>query len=231
MGSKKTLPNLLAERGFKHELEVALRQKHLGIWNEITWGDYLKKVEQLAISLAKRLAFKSGEKLAIIGENRPQWLYSQMAAQSLGGISVGIYQESLPEQIVYYLNDCQARIVVVEDQEQVDKLLEIEEEIPLVEYIIYYNKQGMRHYRHSKLIDLEDLLDRGINLIEDNPHFFQDKLAQILGDDYAMIAYSAATTGKPKGVLLTHNSLIEAAKNLTLVEQLLMIVKLHCPWG
>ena len=166
MGSEKTLPNLLAERASKNEHEVALRQKHLGIWNEITWGDYLKKVEQLSISLAKRLDFKSGEKLAIIGENRPQWLYSQMATQSLGGISVGIYQESLPEQIIYYLNDCQARIVVVEDQEQVDKLLEIEKEIPLVEHIIFYNKQGMRHYKHSKLIDFEDLLDTGVSLIE-----------------------------------------------------------------
>ena len=159
MGSEKTLPNLLAERASKHEHEVALRQKNLGIWNEITWGDYLKKVEQLAISLSEKLDFKSGEKLAIIGENRPQWLYSQMAAQSLGGISVGIYQESLPEQIVYYLNDCKARIVIVEDQEQVDKLLEIEEQIPLVEHIIFYNKQGMRHYKHPKLIDFEDLLD------------------------------------------------------------------------
>ena len=77
-----------------------------------------------------------------------------MAAQSLGGVSVGIYQESLPEQIVYYLNDCKARIVVVEDQEQVDKLLEIEQQIPLVEYIIFYNKQGMRHYNHPKLLNL-----------------------------------------------------------------------------
>ncbi|MFJ8066633.1 AMP-binding protein [Psychrobacillus sp. NPDC096426] len=220
MGSEKTLPNLLAERASKHEHEVALRQKHLGIWNEITWGDYFKKVEQLSISLAKRLDFKSGEKLAIIGENRPQWLYSQMAAQSLGGISVGIYQESRPEQIVYYLNDCQARIVVVEDQEQVDKLLEIEKEIPLVEHIIFYNKQGMRHYKHSKLIDFDELLDHGTSLIEDNRHLIQEKLAQRLGNEYALVAYSAATTGNPKGVLLTHESLIEAAKSLTMVDKM-----------
>ena len=81
-----------------------------------------------------------------------------MAAQSLGGISVGIYQESLPEQLVYYLNDCKARIVVVEDQEQVDKLLEIEKQIPLVEHIIFYNKQGMRHYNHPKLLEFDEAI-------------------------------------------------------------------------
>lgn len=220
MGSEKTLPNLLAERASKKEHEVALRQKHLGIWNEITWGDYIKKVEQLSLSLAKKLNFKSGEKLAIIGENRPQWLYSQMATQSLGGISVGIYQESLPEQLIYYLNDCQARLVVVEDQEQVDKLLEIEQEIPLVEHIIFYNKQGMRHYKHPKLIDFEELLENGASLVKDNPRFFQNQLAQGLGDDHAMIAYSAATTGKARGVLLTHENLQDAAKNLLIVDQM-----------
>lgn len=220
MELEKTLPHLLAERASKEGSEIALRQKQLGIWNEINWDDYLKKVEQLAISLSEKLEFKHGEKLAIIGENRPQWLYSQMAAQSLGGISVGIYQESLPEQIVYYLNDCHARIVVVEDQEQVDKLLEIEKEIPFLEHIIFYNKQGMRHYKHPKLIDFNGLLETGITLIKNKPHFFQDKLEELLADDHAVIAYSAATTGNPKGVILTHSNLIEAAKSLVSVDQM-----------
>ena len=123
----------------------------------------LKSRTTVYIIYLKNLEFSTGEKLAIIGENRPQWLYAQMAAQSLGGISVGIYQESLPEQIVYYLNDCKARIVVVEDQEQVDKLLEIEQQIPLVEHIIFYNKQGMRHYNHPKLLEFDEVL--GLELL------------------------------------------------------------------
>jgi long-chain acyl-CoA synthetase len=220
MASKKTLPNLLAERASKEENEVALRQKYLGIWNEITWGDYFKKAEQLSIALSEKYKFKSGEKLAIIGENRPQWLYSQMAAQFLGGISVGIYQESLSEQIVYYLNDCKARVVVVEDQEQVDKLLEIEGQIPLVEHIIYYNKQGMRHYKHPKLTDFDDVLMTGASLLKNRPEFFRDKTEHTHGDDHAIIAYSAATTGNPKGVILTHHNLIEAAKGLSLVDKM-----------
>ena len=107
----------------------------------------------------------------------PNGYYSQMAAQVLGGISVGIYQESLPEQIVYYLNDCKARIVVVEDQEQVDKLLEIEEQIPLVEHIIFYNKQGMRHYKHPKLTYFEDVLMTGQSLGKDRTNFYCEKLS------------------------------------------------------
>lgn len=220
MSAVKTLPNLLAERANNHSDEVALRQKHHGIWNEITWGDYLKTVELLTVSLSENYGFKQEEKLAIIGENRPQWLYSYMAAQSLGGMSVGIYQESLPEQIVYYLNDCQARIVVVEDQEQVDKLLEIEDQIPSVEYIIFYNKQGMRHYKHPKLVNFDDVLTAGTSLIEKNPTFFREQTERLLGDDYAAIAYSAASSGDPKGVILTHENLMEAAKSLLLVDNM-----------
>ena len=220
MGSKKTLPNLLAERAAKVGHEVALRQKHLGIWNEITWNDYFSKVEQLSVYLSENLEFSPGEKLAIIGENRPQWLYAQMAAQSLGGVSVGIYQESLPEQIVYYLNDCKARIVVVEDQEQVDKLLEIEQQIPLVEYIIFYNKQGMRHYNHPKLLEFDEVLATGASLLKDRSGFLLYNTKHLFGDDHAVIAYSAATTGNPKGVILTHSNLIEAAKNLLQVDKM-----------
>ncbi|MER2090889.1 MAG: AMP-binding protein [Sporosarcina sp.] len=220
MGTDKKLPKLLAERASKEENEVAMRQKHLGIWNEITWGEYFKKVEQLSIAFSEEFDFKNGEKLAIIGENRPQWLFSQMESQVFGGISVGIYQESLPEQIIYYLNDCQARIVIVEDQEQVNKLLEIEEQIPLVEHIIFYNKQGLRHYNHPKLVDFDDVLLIGKSLMKNRPAFFQDKTEYSQGNDHAIIAYSAATTENPKGVILTHTNLIEAAKSLCMVDKM-----------
>ncbi|MEK3936484.1 AMP-binding protein [Sporosarcina sp. FSL W7-1349] len=221
MGLERTLPGLLAERAAKEKNEVALRQKYLGIWNEITWGEYYEKVEQLALALSSdRFQFKKGEILAIIGENKPQWLFSQMATQVLDGISVGIYQESLPEQIVYYLNDCKARIVIVEDQEQVDKLLEIEEQIPLVEHIIYYNPQGMRYYKHPKLVDFDELLEQGSLLTKDQPDFFRTQTERSLGKDMAVIAYSAATTGNPKGVMLTHDNLINAAESLIAIDKM-----------
>lgn len=220
MKSKMTLPKLLAEKASSQKDEVALRHKYLGIWNEITWEEYYTKVEQLAIALSKQLNFEKEEKLVVIGENRPQWLISQMATQVLGGISVGVYQESLPEQIDYYLNDTKARIVVAEDQEQVDKLLEIEEQIPLIEYIIYYDKQGMRHYDHPKLVFFEDLLTIGEALLKDNVDFFHKQTGQSVGSDIAIIAYSAATTGDPKGAMLTHTNLISAAENLIEIDNM-----------
>ena len=218
--SEKTLPTLLAEHAKSETNTVALRQKYLGIWNEVTWGDYKKNVEHLAVVLSEQYGFKRGDRLAIVGENRPQWLYAQMAAQSLGGISVGIYQESLPSQIEFYLNDCKARIVIVEDQEQVDKLLQIEDDLPLVEHIIYYNKQGMRHYKNNKLEDLDDLLRLGAIMAKEKPSLFIDKLSQIDEHSPAIIAYSAATSGRPKGAVLTHYNLLEAAKNLAKVDEM-----------
>ena len=216
---RKTLPTLLAERSANHQQEIALRQKHLGIWNEVTWGEYVKKVDQLSIVLSEYFDFYKGESLAIIGDNRPEWVYTQLAVQSLGGIAVGIYPESLPEQLVFYLNDCKARIVVVENHEQVDKLLEIEEQIPLIEQIIFYNRQGMRNYKHPKLVDFEDLLTDGIALLRERAKFSLEPLPEVFADDPAIIAYSAATSGTPKGVILTHANLIQAAVGLLAIDK------------
>lgn len=214
MRVEQTLPGLLAERALAEKDEVALRQKSLGIWEEITWGDYYEKVEQLAIGLSKKYDFKRGEKLAIIGENRPQWLFSQMAVQVLGGISVGIYQESMTDQIIYYLNDCKARVVIVEDHEQVDKLLSIEEQIPFVEHVIFYDAKGMRHYKHPKLTNFNEVLKYGELQLEKSHDFYSKLTERLLESDTAIIAYSAATTGDPKGSMLAHSNLIAAAKNL-----------------
>lgn len=215
-----TLPALLVERAKREANTIALRQKHLGIWNEISWGEYLHNVEKLAVSLSVQYDFRRGETLAIIGDNRPQWLYAQMAAQTLGGIAVGVYQESLPDQLKFYLNDCKARIIIVEDQEQIDKLLEIENELPLVEHIIYYNKQGLRHYQHVKLTYLNQLLKNGEELLKQKANFLEEQLNLLDRDMPAVISYSAATSGKPKGVKLTHQNLIESARNLSQVDEM-----------
>ncbi|MFP3918247.1 AMP-binding protein [Lysinibacillus telephonicus] len=217
---EKTLPTLLAERAKSEANTVALRQKHLGIWNEISWGQYLENVEKLAVSLSEQYDFRSGETVAIIGENRPQWLYAHMAVQSIGGVVVGVYQESLPDQIKFYLNDCKARIVIVEDQEQVDKLLEVENELPLVEHIIYYNKQGLRHYQHTKLTYMGQLLKNGEDLLKQKTDFLANQLKLLHSEMPAIISYSAATSGRPKGVILTHHNLIESAKNLSQVDEM-----------
>lgn len=218
MTNEKTLPMLLIERARNSGNQVALRQKKYGIWNEITWSEYFDNVQKLSIAFEKELGFQKGDKLAIIGDNRPQWLYAQLAAQSLGGIAVGINEESFGEVLSYYINHCDAKIVIAEDQEQVDKLLEIEESIPNIEHIIFYNENGMRRYKNEKLIDMAELLEKGQKLLESESDFLRNKAEQVLGSDVAIISYSSGSTGKPKGVMLTHNNLIQTVQNISEVD-------------
>jgi len=220
MVKEVTLPFLLVERANQDSSGVALRQKQLGIWKEITWNDYLENVKKLSIALHKQLDFKAGEILAIIGENKPQWLYAQLATQTIGGISAGIYQESLPEQIRYYLNDLKPRIVIVEDQEQVDKLLSIEKDIPFVEHIVHYDVRGLRHYQNPKLISMKELLKIGEEHLKVHPAFFEQQITLLSGHQEALISYSAATSGDPKAAVYTHHQLIEAAKNLIQLDEM-----------
>lgn len=220
MTSQITLPKLLAEKAKSEPNEIALRQKDLGIWNEITWKEYYDTAEKMAIVFSQLFELQAEDKVVLIGENRPQWLISEMAIQALGGISVGIYQESLPSQLSYYLNDTKARVVVAEDQEQVDKLLEIEKEIPFVEHIVYYDPQGMRHYENSKLVGWESLLNEAERLLKNESDFLMRVMNGLSDDDIAVIAYSAGATGDPKGIMLTHGNLISAAENLIKIDQM-----------
>jgi len=149
-----TLPKLLMDKARTRGKEVALREKEFGIWQQYTWEQYWQNVKSFSYGLLE-LGFKRGDRLAIIGDNRPEWLFGALAAQGLGGISVGIYQDSLAKEISYYLNHSEVRIVLVEDQEQVDKLLEIQDEIPNVEAIIYYDPKGLRNYTTERLLSFE----------------------------------------------------------------------------
>ncbi|TWI58874.1 AMP-binding protein [Halalkalibacter nanhaiisediminis] len=220
MSTEKTLPKLLLERAEKTGNNVALRQKKLGIWNEVTWFEYLEHVKHFSIALATEYKLQRGETVAIIGDNRPQWLFSQMAAQSLGAISVGLYQESLPHQLVYSLNQCEAQIVVVEDQEQVDKLLEVEAELSYVKHIIYYNDQGMSRYEHEKLRSFDDLLHLGLERKAQYQDFFREELEKGQSTDIALYAYTSGTTDTPKAVMISHQHLLITAIGLSEVDRM-----------
>lgn len=216
---QNTFPQLLIEWARHSGSKVALREKDFGIWNEITYEEYLNKVKYFSLGLAK-LGLERGDKLGIIGDNRPEWVISEMAVQSLGGISVGIYQESLTNELSYILNDCEASIVVAEDQEQVDKLLEIRSEIPHVKTIIYYDPRGMRAYDESFLLAFEDVLDLGSTQEKLNPDFFQKEVEKGQSDDIAIFSYTSGTTGNPKGTMLTYRNLLDMAKNLSSIDPL-----------
>jgi len=214
-----TFPQALINRAKTSGNKVAIREKDYGIWNEYTYSDYYREVKAVSLGLAK-LGFQRGDKLAIIGDNRPEWVFSELAAQSLGGISVGIYQESLPHELSYIIDNCDAQFVIVEDQEQVDKLLEIENELTKVQKIIFYDNRGMRNYQHEKLMYFKDLQSIGEAFDKEDPNYFEKEVEKGKYEDIAILSYTSGTTGNPKGTMLTYKNLVEMAKNLSKIDPL-----------
>ncbi|RDV82935.1 AMP-binding protein [Ammonifex thiophilus] len=216
---EETFPQLLYRNAQRFGKRVALREKEFGIWQTITWEEYLDHVRRFCLGLCA-LGFKRGDKLAIIGDNRPEWVYAELAAQAAGGVAVGIYQDSLPREVAYIVCHSDARFVVAEDQEQVDKLLEVKGELPHLEKVIYYEPRGLRNYRDPLLLSFPEVEKMGEELAKKRPGLFEAMVAEGKGDDLAVIAYTSGTTGPPKGAMLTHRNMLSMARNLMAVDPL-----------
>ncbi len=188
-----------------------MREKDLGIWQSWTWSEAASNVRALACGLAA-MGFKRGDNLAIIGDNRPQLYWAMTAAQALGGVPVPLYQDSVAQEMAYVLDNADVRFAVVEDQEQVDKLLEIKDRLPKLERIIYEDTRGMRHYGQPFLHAYADVQRAGRDFDASYPEFFRHEVEQGSASDVAIMLYTSGTTGKPKGVCQTHAALITAAR-------------------
>jgi long-chain acyl-CoA synthetase len=189
-----------------------MREKGFGIWQTWAWSDVRDEVRALACGL-KALGLEPGDKLAIIGDNRPRLYWSMVAAQCLDAVPVPLYQDAVAQEMVYILNDADIRFAVVEDQEQVDKLLEIKGECTHLEQIVYDDNRGLRDYDYPFLQAFHDLQARGREYDEAHPEFFQQRVASTRGDAFAIMLYTSGTTGNPKGVLLTHDNLVITGRN------------------
>jgi len=206
-----TLPHLLIENARKHGSEkVALREKEFGIWQSVTWSEYLANVQDLALGLVA-LGYEPGDKLAILGDNRPEWLYSELAIQSLGGAAVGIFPDSHVDQVKYIIDHSDAVFLIVEDQEQTDKFLELKEACPKVRYVIVDDMKGMRYYDDPLLISLKKVQKMGRDLGQETPGLLEKCVAGLTEDTVALIAYTSGTTGLPKGAMLTHRNMVKMA--------------------
>ena len=155
-----TFPRLLAENVRTRGDRPAYREKDLGIWNTWSWREAAAEIRDIACGLAE-LGFERGDRLAIVGDNRPELYWSMVAAQCLGGIPVPLYQDSVADEMRYVLDHAEARFAVVEDQEQVDKLLEIMPDCPALELIVYKDPRGLRHYDQPCIVNLADLVASG----------------------------------------------------------------------
>jgi long-chain acyl-CoA synthetase len=190
----------------------AIREKEYGIWQAWTWQQVADEVRALACGLAAR-GFTRGDKLGIIGGNRPRLYWGMAAAQSLGGIPVPTYQDAVAEELQYVLDHAEICYVLAEDQEQVDKILEVQDRLPALAEIYYDDERGMRNYGHGHVTNFASLQEEGREYDKAHPGFFDEQVAQGRGSDVAIFLYTSGTTGTPKGVVLTHDNVLITAAN------------------
>lgn len=209
-----TIPKLLQKRAVEYgPHQIAMRKKDYGIWNEYTWQDVYDHVKNIANGLLA-LGFEKGDKITIIGDNDPEWFWAEWAAQSLGGAAVGIYIDCIPSEMKYYIDHSDSTFVFARDQEQVDKILEIFDQLPKLKRVIYWDPRGLWFYDTVRVMNLKSLEELGQNYSKDNPGLFENLLSQGKGDDIAVFCYTSGTTGLPKGAMLTHRNLFYAVHAL-----------------
>ena len=207
-----TLVEQVAQRAATRPTDVAMRVKRLGIWDDVTWVDYAEQVELVGHALLS-LGIEPGDRIAIHSENRPEWLYTDLGTNSVRGITVGLYPTNPAAEVAYLLNDSGARILVAEDQEQVDKALEVEERCPELEWIIYLEPRGVATIDHPKLLDWEEFIARGRSHRTTTPGALDVLADQARPDDVVTLVYTSGTTGPPKGAMLT-NANVQFAANV-----------------
>ena len=207
MADLATLPRFLLRNVKSFPNRTAMREKDRGIWQAHTWRQYHDQVRDLTQGLAA-LGFRRGDKLSVIGDNRPRLYWAQVAAQCVGGISVPVYQDSIARELAYVLSHAEVSVVVAEDQEQVDKILALRDQLPKLSLIVYDDPRGMTHYRYDWMKSYAEVQELGRRFAQEHPGFFEAEIEQGEAGDVAMFAYTSGTTGDPKGAMLTHQNLV-----------------------
>jgi long-chain acyl-CoA synthetase len=202
-----TFPRLLLQHAKVRPDRPAMREKDLGIWQSWTWRQVADEVRALACGLAAQ-GFQRGMTLALIGDNRPRLYWGITAAQCLGGVPVPLYQDAVAEEWVYVFQNAEIAYAIAEDQEQVDKLLEIMPKCPKLKHVFFDDPRGLRHYAQPELMSFENLQSLGRDFDQRNPEFFLEEIAKGKPEDLAALFYTSGTTGHPKGVVHSHKNLI-----------------------
>ncbi|HHY0443191.1 TPA: long-chain fatty acid--CoA ligase [Vibrio parahaemolyticus] len=206
--SLDTFPKVLQHNAKHWPEQVAMREKEFGIWREFTWQDYENRVKWMALSL-QDLGIGEQDVVGLLGDNRPEWVWGELAAHAIKGYSLGIYQDSMHEEVAYLINYAKAKVVIAEDEEQCDKLLELGDEIPSVEYIIYCDPRGMRKYDDPRLIDVEQVYKKGQLIDKANPDKYLNMVAATKGSDLSILCTTSGTTSKPKLAQLHSGSFLD----------------------
>lgn len=208
----RTVPELLLYHAATRGGHTAMREKEFGIWQSWTWAQMKDEIFSFANGLAA-IGFKRGDKLGIIGANRPQLYWGMCAAQCLGGIPVPLYKDMVAEELQYVLKHAGVQAVLAEDQEQVDKVMEVQPQCPAIGQIIYDDQRGLHDYDHEHLHSIKTLQQKGRDYAQAKPDFLQAQINKNKGSDIGIFLYTSGTTGKPKGVVLSHDNIVITARN------------------
>ncbi len=213
-----TVPKLfcLTARHYGHG-KVAMREKEFGVWRPITWREYLEQVRDLTLGLAS-LGLRRGDKVALIGHNRPEMLWAGMATLCLGGVAVWLYQDGRIDEVQYIVDHSDTRILVGEGQEEVDKALAIRDKCAALERVLWDDPKGMRGYDDPALLSLDAVRARGRELVAHEPDRFDALVAEGRGDDVCLLLYTSGTSAQPKGALLTHTNLLKMGQAMMAVD-------------
>ena len=222
-----TLPRLLRRNGEMMAGRPAMREKNHGIWQTFSWAQYWSEVRDFALGLAAQ-GFQRGDKLAVIGDNRPRLYWAQLAAQCLGGTAVPLYQDSIAAELVFVLNHAEISVVMAEDQEQVDKILSLRAELPHLELVVYDDPRGLRHYAAEGLRSFDELQAAGGAFGASHPGYVEAEIDNGDPDDLALLTYTSGTTGRPKGVMLSHANLLSSARGFVEAEEIRATDELLC---
>jgi long-chain acyl-CoA synthetase len=206
-----TFPQLMLDHAKRRPMATALREKEYGIWQSLSWKALAEMVKDLACGL-HLAGLKRGEHVIVVGANRPRLYASMLAVQSLGAIAVPLYQDAVGTEYLFPINNADVRFAVVENQEQVDKLLEIRPDCTGLAHIYFDDPRGLRNYQQAGLASLSDIQQQGAQFAKKSPAFFDKEVANNQADDVAAMFFTSGTTGNPKGVVHTHRSLLDRAK-------------------
>ncbi len=201
-----TFPDLFFSRVARYQDRVALRHKDYGIWKRISWKEYGEMARIVAAGLIS-LGVERGDKVSILGENRPEWLFCDLGNMSAGGVSVGVYPTSAPDQIAYVVAHSESKVLFIENEEQVDKILQILPNLQVKE-IIVWDPKGLWGFSRERIIFFDEFLKRSKAYLEQNPGCVEKRMAEIRPDDTAMIIYTSGTTGRPKGAMISHSNIL-----------------------
>jgi long-chain acyl-CoA synthetase len=233
--SVDTFPKFLLVNAKVRGDRPAIREKDLGIWQTWTWAQVKEEVKALALGL-KELGVERGDKVAIVGSNKPRLYWSMAATQSIGGVPVPVYQDAVADEMSFVLQHAGAKVAIVENQEQVDKVLSISDQLPSITHVIYDEPRGLRDYDHTRLKWINEVQDIGRKAFGEKYQgdAWEKMIAEGKGSDIAVILYTSGTTGKPKGVMLTYEAVVVSSQNANafdnLTEQEEVIAYLPMAW-